>query len=268
MKAERPVLARLAPLLSYPLHSASIIVLLIGWELLGRCGLFTRFLLPPFSLVVERIVHDAISGALLADLTQTLYRTFVGFLISAVLGVFIGVLIARIRFFNWLFDPIVSVAFPMPKISFLPVFMLWFGVYNLSKISLVVFNAVFPVIVATVAATQAVEKELVWSARSLGARPRDILWEVVLPAALPQILTGLQVAMPIALVIALVAELLMGGVGIGGTMVRSARYADSLGVFAAIVEIAVAGWLIIKGMEAIRGWLLIWHPETENVSTV
>ena len=180
----------------------------------------------------------------------------------------IGVLIARIPFVNWLFDPIVSVGFPTPKIAFLPVFMLWFGVYNLSKIALIVFNAVFPVIIATIAGTQAVEKELVWSARSLGARGREVLWEVVLPAALPQIITGLQVALPIALVIALVTELLMGGSGIGGTMIRAARFADSLGVFAGIVEIAVVGWVLIKGMELVRRRLLVWHAEAQSISTV
>jgi taurine transport system permease protein len=250
------------------LHSASIILLLVGWELLARSGVFSRFLLPPFSLVLGRVVDDASSGLLLADLVQTLWRTLVGFAISAVLGIALGVMIARFRLVNWLLDPFVSLGFPTPKIAFLPVFMLWFGVYNLSKVALIVFNAVFPVIVATVAGTQAVEKELLWSARSLGARDREVLWEIVLPAALPQIITGLQVALPIALVIALVTELLMGGTGIGGTMIRSARLADSLGVFAGIVEIAVAGWLLIKGMELVRRRLLAWHPEVQSVSTV
>ena len=259
---------RLRPVLSLAMNGASIVALLIGWELLGRSGAFSRFLLPPLSLVLGRVADDVMSGLFLTDVVQTLYRTLIGFSISAVLGIVIGVLIARIRFVNWLFDPIVSVGFPTPKIAFLPVFMLWFGVYNLSKIALIAFNAIFPVIIATIAGTQAVEKELVWSARSLGARGREVLWEVVLPAALPQIITGLQVALPIALVIALVTELLMGGTGIGGTMIRAARFADSLGVFAGIVEIAVVGWILIKGMELIRRRLLVWHAEVESVSTV
>ena len=228
VKAEAPTWSeRMRQLLSLAMSSGSIIVLLVGWELLARSGMFSRFLLPPLSLVLERVGADAVSGLLLDDLTQTLYRTLVGFLISAALGIVLGVLIARTRFMYWLLDPIVSVGFPTPKIAFLPVFMLWFGVYNLSKVALIVFNAVFPVIIATVAGTQAVEKELLWSARSLGASERELLWEIVMPAALPQIMTGLQVAMPIVLVIALVTEMLMGGTGIGGTMIRSARLADS-----------------------------------------
>jgi ABC-type nitrate/sulfonate/bicarbonate transport system permease component len=259
---------RLQPALSLALHSLPIAVFLIGWELLGRSGLFTNFLLPPLSLVLGRVAKDIASGLLFTDILQTLYRTLVGFSIAAVLGIGIGLLVARSGFVKWLFDPIVSIGFPTPKIAFLPVFMLWFGVYNLSKIALIVFNAVFPVILATIAGTEAVEKELIWSARSLGARGSDILWEVVMPAALPQIITGLQVALPIALVIALVTELLMGGSGIGGTMIRAARFADSLGVFAGIVEIAVVGWILIKSMELVRNRLLAWHAEMQSISTV
>jgi taurine transport system permease protein len=259
---------RVRALLSWLAQGGSVIVLLIGWELLGRSGMFSRFLLPPLSLVLGRVANDARSGGLFADLLQTLYRTLSGFSISAALGIVIGVLMARSRPVNWMLDPIVSVGFPTPKIAFLPIFMLWFGVYDLSKVALIVFNAIFPIIIATVAGTQAVEKELVWSARSLGARGRAVLWEIVLPAALPQIITGLQVALPIALVIDLVTELLMGGTGIGGTMIRAARFADSLGVFAGIVEIAVTGFILIKGIEIIRRWLLVWHPEVQSFSTV
>ena len=260
--------ARARQLLSWLAQGGSVITLLAAWELLGRSGLFSRFLLPPFSLVLRRIAADTWSGQLSANLAQTLYRTLAGYLISAILGVVIGVLIARSRPINWLLDPIVSVGFPTPKIAFLPVFLLWFGAYDFSKVALIVFDAVFPIIIATVAGTEAVERELVWSARSLGARDRAVLWEIVLPAALPQIMTGLQVALPICLVIAVVTELLMGGTGIGGTMIRAARFADSVGVFAGIVEIAVAGWILIKGMELIRRRLLVWHPEVQSLPTV
>ncbi|MBM3536632.1 MAG: ABC transporter permease [Alphaproteobacteria bacterium] len=250
------------------IQSGSIIVVLIGWELLARSGLFTAFLLPTLSSVLARVVEDAVSGLLFLDLSVTLYRAVLGFAIAAAAGVALGILIARIPSIHWLFDPIVSIGFPMPKVAFLPVFMLWFGVYDLSKVSMIVFNAIFPVIAATVAGTQGVDKHMIWSARSLGAKERDILREIILPAALPQILTGLQVALPTALIVAIVTEIIMGGDGLGASMIRASRYADSPGVFAGIVEIAAAGWLVIKSVEAIRRRLLVWHQETQAVSTV
>jgi ABC-type nitrate/sulfonate/bicarbonate transport system permease component len=249
-------------------QSGSLVVVLIGWELLARSGMFTAFLLPPLSAVLARVAEDAWSGLLPLDAAVTLYRALLGFLIAGVAGIALGILIARVPAIHWFFDPIVSVGFPMPKVAFLPVFMLWFGLYDFSKISMIVFNAIFPVIAATVAGTQGVDKHVLWSARSLGARERDVLWEIVLPAALPQILTGLQVALPTALIVGIVTEILMGGDGIGATMIRSSRFADSPGVFAGIVEIAALGWLVIKGMEKLRRRLLVWHQEAQVAATM
>ncbi len=249
-------------------RGGSLIALLIGWELLARSGMFTAFLLPSLSSVLRRIGDDAAVGILLVDLGLTLYRALTGFLIASLLGVVLGILIARLPLLGWFFDPIVSFGFPMPKIAFLPVFMLWLGLFDMSKISMIVFNAIFPVLAATVAGTQGVEKELVWSGRSLGATRRAVLWEIVLPAALPQILTGIQVALPTALIVAIVTEMMMGGGGLGGAMIRASRFADSPGVFAGIVEIAVAGWFVIKAMETLRRFLLRWHAEVQAISTV
>jgi ABC-type nitrate/sulfonate/bicarbonate transport system permease component len=117
------------------------------------------------------------------------------------------------------------------------------------------------VVAATVIAIQGVERELLWSARNMGANEREILWQIVLPAALPQIMTGLQVALPLSMIVAVVTEMLMGGYGLGGTMMTASRFANSTGVFAGIVEIAVIGYALVKAMALIRRRLLIWHQE-------
>ncbi|MGC2520567.1 MAG: ABC transporter permease [Burkholderiales bacterium] len=239
----------------------SIVSVLLLWEGVARSGLITPFMLPAFSVVVERIGSDAISGELLRNLGMTMYRALAGFFIATALGVTIGMGMVRSRVVRWLFDPIISVGFPMPKIAFLPIVTLWLGYYDVSKITMVVLDAIFPVVTATVAGAQAVERELLWSARNLGASERGILWEIVLPAALPQILTGLQVALPIALIVCVVAEMAMGGIGLGGAMLNASRFADSPGVFAGIVEIAVAGLGLVKGMAMLRRRLLLWHQE-------
>jgi ABC-type nitrate/sulfonate/bicarbonate transport system permease component len=94
------------------------------------------------------------------------------------------------------------------------------------------------------------------------------MWQIVLPAALPQIMTGLQVALPIALIVAVVTEMLMGGYGLGGSMMTASRFADSRGVFAGIVEIAVVGYCLVTGMAILRRRLLLWHQEAIDPSTV
>ena len=165
------------------------------------------------------------------------------------LGVAIGMAMSRNMLAYWFFDPIVSVGFPMPKIAFLPVVILWLGVYDVSKITMACVDAIFPVIAATVIAIDGVEKELIWSARNMGASNREVLTQIVLPAAFPQIMTGLQVALPLSLIVAVVAEMLMGGYGLGGAMMAASRFANSTGVFAGIVEIAVVGYRPGQGHE-------------------
>ncbi len=246
----------------------TLIALLALWEIVARAGVVSSFLLPSLSVVLERVWQDALSGDLVENLGLTLYRGLLGFVIAAAAGVALGIVMARSRAMHWFFDPIVSVGFPMPKIAFLPIFMLWFGLYDTSKVTMIVFSAIFPVVTATLASTQGVEKELLWSARSLGAGERQLLWQIVLPAASPQILTGLQVALPVSLIVAIVTEMLMGGAGLGGAMIAASRFADSPGVFAGIVEIAVAGFCLVRGIAVLRRHLLRWHQEALDPTTV
>ena len=245
-----------------------LIALVLAGEAASRSGVVSSFLLPPLSAVLERVWDDALSGELMINLGMTLYRALAGFAIAALGGVVLGIVMTRNKFIRWSFDPIVSVGFPMPKIAFLPIFMLWLGLYDVSKISMAAFNAIFPVIVATISAAEGVDRELLWSARSLGASERHLLREIILPAALPQIMTGLQVALPVSMIVTIVTEMLMAGQGLGGAMIEASRFADSPGVFAGIVEIAVAGLCLVKGMAALRRHLLTWHQEAQEPTTV
>jgi taurine transport system permease protein len=245
-----------------------ILALALAWELAARSGAFTPFMLPTLSSVLELIWEDLLGGELLINTAVTLYRAMAGFLIGAILGIVLGMAISRNAVANWFFDPIISVGFPMPKIAFLPVVILWLGVYDMSKITMVSVEAIFPVVTATIIGIRGVEREILWSARNMGASERELLWQIALPAALPQIITGLQVALPIALIVAIVTEMFMGGYGLGGAMNTASRFADSRGVFAGIVEIAVIGYALVKLMAIVRRRLLLWHQEALAPSTV
>ena len=259
---------RLRTIGSAAMRAAPIVGLLITWELIARGGAFTQFILPPFSVTAERIWADAISGELWRNISLTIYRASAGFLIGGAIGIALGLAIAGNRLARWFFDPIISVGFPMPKVAFLPVIILLLGVFETSKITMISIESVFPVVTATVIGIQGVDRELLWSARNMGASERELWWQVLLPAALPQIMTGFQVAMPIALIVAIFSEMAMGGYGLGGSMMIASRYADSPGVFAGIVEIAVVGYLAVRGMAILRRRLVIWHQEAVAPSTV
>jgi len=266
--ADMPARRALSVLAGLALRSSSIVALALAWEAFARSGAVTMFVLPPLSAVIARIATDAGSGDLAINAGVTLFRALTGFAIAGVAGVTLGVAMCRSALARWFFDPIVSIGFPMPKIAFLPVVILWLGVYDTSKITMVVLDAIFPVITATMVGIAGVDRHLVWSARNMGASEREILRQVSLPAALPQIITGLQVALPIALIVAIVAEMMMGGYGLGGAMMTASRFADSRGVFAGIVEIAVVGYCLVKLMALARRRLLLWHQEALAPSTI
>jgi ABC-type nitrate/sulfonate/bicarbonate transport system permease component len=243
-----------------------IVLLALAWEAFARAGAVTPFMLPRLSDVVLRIYADAATGDLTINTGLTLYRALVGFAIAAVAGVALGFAMERNALARWFFDPLISVGFPMPKIAFLPIVILWLGFFDVTKIAMVALDAIFPVVTATIAGLAGVERELIWSARNMGASPRALMWQVMLPAALPQIMTGLQVALPLSLIVAVVAEMAMGGYGLGGAMMTASRFADSRGVFAGIVEIGVVGLALVKAMAWLRARLLAWHPEAQGAA--
>lgn len=260
-----PALSRLAAGAgSVALRSISILLLLAVWEGISRSGIVSPFMLPSIARVAERIADHVASGEVFVNAGLTLYRALAGFAIAGLGGVVLGMLIFRSAWARWFFDPIISAGFPMPKVAFLPIIILWFGVYDMPKITMVVIDAIFPVVTATILGFQGVDRNLIWSARNMGARERELLWQIMLPAALPQIMTGLQVALPVALIIAIATEMLMGGQGLGGAMLEASRQADSPSAFAGLVEMTIVGYVAIKGMAMIRRRLLLWHQETQR----
>jgi ABC-type nitrate/sulfonate/bicarbonate transport system permease component len=241
---------------------------LLCWEFATRAGYFSAFMLPSPDAVVARLTADVMSGDFLQNAIATLYRTFVGFAIAAIAGVSLGLAMMRNAWARWFFDPLVSIGLPMPKIAFLPVFILWFGLFDASKITIIAVTAVFPIITATIAGLQGVERELIWSARSFGATDRHIASEIMIPAAMPQIITGLQVALPTALIVDIVAEMMMGGDGLGAAMLEASRQLNSPDVFAGIIEVMAIGWAVVTTMAWVRRRLLVWHQEGAQPPTL
>ena len=239
-------------------------LVIVAWELGARSGYVSPLLLPPLGSVILRLVEDILSGNILYSAGGTLLRLVVSYLTAAVLGVTLGIMMARIRTVRWFLDPIISIGFPAPKISFLPIFVLWFGFFDSSKIALAVFACVFPIIAGTWAGTQSVDKYLIWSAQNLGVRPGAILWKVILPASIPQVLTSLQVALPIAFISVILAEMLTGSDGLGGAMMAGTRVFDPASVFANLFAIGFLGFLAMKGLQMLRKRILVWHEEVQR----
>jgi taurine transport system permease protein len=245
----------------------SILILIVAWEVYARSGLTTQFLLPAPTVILRDILRQMADGSWFISVALTMYRALSGWVFAAIIGVPLGIMMARSHFVGWFVDPFISIGFPAPKIAFLPIFILWFGVYDTSKIVMITISAIFPIITAAWMGARSVDKLLLWSASSLGANRRELMREVVLPAAMPHILTGLQIALPMCLIVALVTEFLMGGNGLGGDMITAQRQADSVRVFSGIVSIDVLGFLLIKSLEFVRRKILAWHQEVNPANS-
>ena len=245
-------------------RSASIVVLLLVWEAVGRAEMVDPFLLPMLSDVLVRGYEEIMEGGLLQLAGFTLYRTLLAFLLAAAVGVGIGVAMSVSKRARWFLDPLVSFAFPIPKIALMPIFVLWLGVFDVSKVLMTAVACIVPIISATHLGTRNIDKYLIWSARALGTSEAKLFWKVVVPAALPAILTGLQIAFPITLIVAIVTEMLTGGQGLGGYMIYSARFGESDKVFFGIFLTAAIGYALIEGFAWLRRKLLAWHAETAH----
>jgi ABC-type nitrate/sulfonate/bicarbonate transport system permease component len=237
----------------------SVLAAIVLWEAAARAGLASPLFLPAFTMVIAEWWTVLIDGSLPSDLMISLFRAFAGLFAAVVIGVTVGIAMARSRVVHWMLDPVIALAFPSPKIAFLPIFILWFGIDSVSKILLVAFACVFPIAIGSYAAACAVNRVWIWSAYSLGTSKLVLLFRVILPGAWPRIFAALRVALPISLITTFTAEMVGGGGGMGATLMYSQRFFESTTVFAYILTMLVVGLLLDAAMLKVQDLFPAWR---------
>ena len=250
-------LARAGLRYCYPL-----LLVLVAWEVVARSGLVRPLFLPTVTAVLEQFWTLLVEGEIVGPLMVSLYRAFAGLVLAVVVGVFLGLLMARSKWAKWALDPLVSFAFPAPKIAFVPIFILWFGIDHLSKILLVAFTCIFPMIVATYHGAVAVSRTVIWSAEAMGTPEGKVLYRIIFPASKPYILSGVRVTVPVALIIAFTAEMIAGGGGGGAALMFAQRFFQTPTVFVYILIMLATGLILDRVMLRMRHWLIPWHDES------
>jgi ABC-type nitrate/sulfonate/bicarbonate transport system permease component len=251
---------RAALLYAYPL----LLVLLL-WELVAWAGLIRPLFLPSLTAVLEQFWSLLRDGEIVVPLIVSLYRAFAGLALAVIVGVLGGLLMARSRWADWALDPLVSIAFPAPKIAFVPIFILWFGIDHLSKILLVAFTCVFPMVIATYHGATAVSRTVIWSAEAMGTPERKLLSRIILPAALPYVFSGIRVTLPVALITAFTAEMIAGGGGVGSALMFAQRFFQTPTVFVYILIMLMTGFVLDRLMLWSRHRLLPWQDEMQEI---
>lgn len=242
-----------------------VLLVLVAWQLLSVTELLgNAFVTPPPATVWDRAGELLHSGDLVDATATTTGRILLAYAAALVVGVAAGTLMGRSPLVSMATRPLVSLAFPTPKIALYPAILIVLGFGSASKLALGFLEAVFPVVLATAAATSQVRDPLVWSARSLGSTRWGTWRNVVLPAALPGILTGGRIGLVGAIIGVFVAEMISSTNGLGNLMVNGWRLLSNSDVYVAIVTIAATGLLLDRGFLMLRRRLLRWSDEADR----
>jgi ABC-type nitrate/sulfonate/bicarbonate transport system permease component len=236
-------------------HSIVPLVVVTAWEGFGRAGLTPHYLPAP-TLIIAALFEVAADGELLRAVATSLCRVAVGFMLGAGAGTLIGLGAGTVPGIRHFFDPLVAFLYAVPKIAFLPVFLLLFGLGHEGKIALIAFSCFFPVFIASRHAVLAVDKHLIWTARNMGAARATTFFRVIVPATAPQLFAGARIGLAHAFILLFAAEL-MGARGGIGPLISEGEDAGRFDLmFAGIVTFAMLGFLGDRILMAIRRLVL------------
>jgi ABC-type nitrate/sulfonate/bicarbonate transport system permease component len=251
------------------LRSVSIVGFFLVWYAVALLNahvwrMFNPILLPPPHEVLKAAIDLTASGELPRDIAASLYRVVLGFLVAAVLGVALGTLIGRSRTIEKLLEPALELMRPIPPLAFLPVFVLWFGVGESSKVAFITYAAFFPIFTTTTEGIKFVDILLIRAAQTLGASEREIFRLVVLPAALPSIITGLRVGFAQCLFVIVAAEFIAADSGLGFLINDSRSFFLMSNMLVGAAVIGLVGFVFNSLLRRLEARLLSWREDARG----
>ena len=211
-----PALARRRAIL---LKLTAVLGFLLLWSLASGVviagKLFNPIFLPGPWLVAEALIALAAKGQLGGHLMATLQRVAIGFTTGAVLATGLGLVCGHVRALRNVVEPVVEMLRPIPPLAMLPLFIVWVGIGEASKVGFITYATFFPMFLVTVHAVRQLDPLLIRAAQSLGARPAQIFFRVILPAALPEMLTGIRLGVALSFFVIVISEFIGAEHGLG-----------------------------------------------------
>jgi ABC-type nitrate/sulfonate/bicarbonate transport system permease component len=234
---------------------ASLTLGLAAWEAVSLF-IFGPFLIPPPQAVVRAFIPMSASGELLHDALMSLSRVFVGYVAGGVFALFLGLLMGRIRLLHDLAEPILDFVRFLSPTAMIPIAVVWFGIGELAKYSLVFWATIFIVLISTIAGVVRTPRIRQNAALCLGASEAQIFRLIVLPSAIPHIVVGLRLALASAFVGIIPAELLAADSGLGYLLQQSSLLMQTDRIFVALMMICTIGFCADRLFQLITGTLL------------
>jgi ABC-type nitrate/sulfonate/bicarbonate transport system permease component len=243
--------------------SAAAVATLLGivalWQLGASFGLISTLFLPAPNAIAVALYHLTLSGELWRQLAPSLARLAIGWSIGTVFGIATGVAVGLWSVFRSPAMAVVAALFPIPKIALVPLFIIWFGIGEGSKIITLAFGVFFPTVIATAGGVDNVARGLIRMGQSFGLSNRSIVTKIVLPGALPAILSGFRITTSIAIVLLVAAEMIGAERGIGAFVLAAGNLYDTDNLLAGIVVLSLLGLAVAWVIGLLERWLLRWR---------
>jgi NitT/TauT family transport system permease protein len=236
--------------------AAAVIALWAGVTLTGRVD--SLFLPDPVS-VLRALWDLSVHGTLLADVGVSLVRILGGWTIGTLAGLFVGTLMGVSSIARSVGTPLIGTLFPIPKIAMLPLFLLWFGIGEPSKIATIALGVFFPMAISTISGIENVGRQLVRMGLSFNLSARSIIFKVLLPGALPAILAGFRISSALALILLVSAEMIGAERGIGSFVLQAGSLMQTDQLLAGVVVLSVLGFLISLIVSRVERSVLTWR---------
>jgi NitT/TauT family transport system permease protein len=199
------------------------------------------------------------TGGLLTDLLVTLGRIFGGFALALIAGVLLGVWMATSERVNAIADNFIAALYPLPKVTLIPLFIIWLGTGGPFMLTISALGAIFPIVINTVLGIRQCDPGLVLAARDLGASERHIVRMVLIPSAVPSIFAGVRLGLGVSIILVVAAEMVVGKLGLGARLYLAGQILETEQVFAVLIVLALLGIVITKAQDAIDARLGHWR---------
>ena len=246
--------------LGYLAVSAASVVAFIGlWEILAATGGIDPEFFPPPSHVWSELVTLTRDGTLFADITASAIRVLIGFALSAVAGISLGILLGTVRIIRWIVQPLISIIRPLPSLAWIPLSLLWLGIGEDQKYAIVFMGTLAPLTVFVTDATLRVDPIYVRAARNLGASRLAVMLEVILPAALPSIVSGLKVTLALAWTCIISAEMVGANDGLGFLIWNAKDWSNVSQVICGMLAISVTVLVLDTILRSIEHRFIPWQ---------
>ncbi len=235
------------------------LILILVWYFISFFSIVNPLLLPSPSIVFSRIIEFILNGSIFPHVFATLGRTFTGYLMAIVIGIPLGLIVGYYeKIYNYA-EFIIDFFRSVPATALLPLFLLFFGIGNKSKVAVVVFAASLIIVINTMYGARNIKSLRIKTAKVFKADRLTLFRKIILPDTLPWIFTGLRVAISLSLVLIIVTEMLIGTkTGLGKIIIDSQLLYEIPEMYAAIILTGVIGYVINQGVQITEKKVVHW----------